>query len=169
MDDKVTWNPMCPSMNKVWWSLKFCNKRIQIGYFNKNEDNHVTRKVFLVMYCNVYLFIFITSLMFGFHSKPVKIRFLVPTMPVNIPVQLSHILVSFQFIGIHKHFLHDNLVHGEGTFASLGTERGELIVRYTWTGWSARLQQIHQSFKRNLWNVSQINRGKIERCQHATS
>jgi hypothetical protein len=68
--------------------------------------------------------------MFGLHSKPVKIRFLVPTMPVTIPVQLSHILVSFQFIGIHKHFLHHNLVHAEGTFASLGNEWGKLIARY---------------------------------------
>lgn len=50
-------------------------------------------------------------------------------MPVTILVQLSHMLISFQFIGIHKHFLQDNLVHGEGAFASLAMSgKNRLLV-----------------------------------------
>ena len=36
------------------------------------------------------------------------------------------------------------------------------------TGWSSGLQEIYQSFKRNLWNIPPVNESKTGRCQHVT-
>ena len=90
-------------------------------------------------------------------------------MPVTILVQLSHMLISFQFIGIHKHFLQDNLVHGEGAFASLAMSgKNRLLV-------TDELVEV-QDFKkttdhfRGIYGMYlKLIKEKIERCQHATS
>ena len=43
---------------------------------------------------------------------------------------------------------------------------GEPTAPHKWTGWSSRLQETYHKFKRNLWNVPQINKEirKITTC-----
>ena len=57
----------------------------------------------------------------------------------------------------------------------LSNDQGEPAVSYWWTGWvweitswSSKLQENHRSFKRSLWNMPQLNKGKTKGCQHVT-